>query len=76
MKVVSISDKSKEKKKADLLETLDHLRKQVEDGDITEFVVSSIDEEGNVQIHVACMDFPGAIGLFEIGKHILISKEA
>lgn len=76
MKVVSISEQSKAKKKTDLLEILDHLRKQVENGVITEFVASSMDEEGNVQIHVACMDFPGAVGLFEIGKHILISQEA
>jgi hypothetical protein len=76
MKVVSISEQSKAKKKTDLLEILDHLRKQVDDGDITEFVAASMDEEGNVQIHVACMDFPGAVGLFEIGKHILISQEA
>ena len=76
MKVVSISDKSKEKKKTDLLEILDHLRNEVVEGKITEFVAASMDEEGDVQIHVACMDFPGAVGLFEIGKHILISQEA
>jgi len=75
MKVVSISDKSKEKKKADLLEILDHLRAQVEDGTITEFVAASIDEDGDVQIHAACADFPGAVGLFEIGKHILITQD-
>jgi hypothetical protein len=61
MKVVSISDKSKEKKKADLLEILDHLRAQVEEGTITEFVAASIDEDGDVQIHAACADFPPAL---------------
>ena len=76
MKVVSISDKSKEKKKADLLEILDHLRDEVVEGKITEFVAASIDEEGDVQIHAACADFPGAVGLFEIGKHILISQDS
>jgi hypothetical protein len=76
MKVVSISDKSKEKKKTDLLEIIDHLRKEVVEGTVTEFVAASIDEDGDVKIHVACMDFPGAVGLFEIGKHILISQEA
>jgi hypothetical protein len=76
MKVVSISDKSKEKKKADLLEILDHLRAQVEEGTITEFVAASMDEDGDVQIHAACADFPGAVGLFEIGKHILITQDA
>lgn len=76
MKVVSISEKSNEKKKADLLEILDHLRTQVEAGTVTEFVAASMDEEGDVQIHAACMDFPGAVGLFEIGKHILITQDA
>jgi hypothetical protein len=76
MKVVSISDKSKEKKKADLLEILDHLRAQVEEGTITEFVAASMDEDGDVQIHAACADFLGAVGLFEIGKHILITQDA
>jgi hypothetical protein len=76
MKVVSISEKSNEKKKADLLEILDHLRAQVEEGTITEFVAASMDTEGDVQIHAACADFPGAVGLFEIGKHILITQDA
>jgi hypothetical protein len=76
MQVVSINDKTEAKKKADLLEILDHLRAEVERGDIEEFVTTSVDKEGEVQIHVASKDFIGAIGLFEIGKHILISREA
>ncbi len=76
MQVISINDKTEAKKKADLLEILDHLRAEVERGDIEEFVTTSVDKEGEVQIHVASKDFIGAIGLFEIGKHILISREA
>jgi hypothetical protein len=76
MQVVSISDKNNAKKKADLLEILDHLRSDIESGKVTEFVAASIDTEGDVQIHAASADFLGAVGLFEIGKHILISQEA
>ena len=76
MKVVSISDKNKAKKKADLLEIIDHLRSEIESGEVVEFVAASIDTEGDVQIHAASADFLGAIGLFEIGKHILMTQEA
>lgn len=76
MKVISISDRSDAKHKSDLLEILDDLRAEVEAGTIEEFVTASVDKEGDVQIHVASKDFIGAVGLFEIGKHILISRDA
>jgi hypothetical protein len=76
MQVVSITDKNKEKKKADLLEILDHLRSEIESGKVVEFVAASVDTEGDVQIHAASADFLGAVGLFEIGKQILISQSA
>jgi hypothetical protein len=76
MQVVSISDKNNAKKKADLLEILDHLREEIESGKVVEFVAASVGEDGDVQIHAASADFLGAVGLFEIGKHILISQEA
>lgn len=74
MKVVSISDKTEAKKKSDLLEILDHLRKEIEEGAIEEFVAASVSPDGDVQIHAASKDFMGAVGLFEIGKHILITQ--
>lgn len=76
MEVVSINKRNEAKKKSDLLEILDHLRKAVEAGEIEEFVTSSVTPDGDVQIHVASKDFLGAVGLFEIGKQILISQEA
>jgi hypothetical protein len=45
-------------------------------GDIKEFVASSMDSDGICQIHVAAMDLPGSVGLFEIGKHLLIQQES
>jgi hypothetical protein len=61
--------------KAAMIEVLDNIRAQVEAGTIAEFVACSIDEDGVAQIHVAAMDMPGAVGLYEIGKHLLINDQ-
>jgi hypothetical protein len=76
MNVVSINPKDKEieKNKADMLEVLDYMKKMIEDGHITEFVACSLDEDGMAQIHAKTKDLPGGVGLFEIGKHLLISQ--
>lgn len=83
MNIVSINtlakakeDVASEEQKKAMLEVLDFMRKSIESGDIKEFVACSIGEEGIAQIHVAAMDLPGSIGLFEIGKHLLIANEA
>lgn len=80
MEVVSINSKRKEQiveeeQKKAMLEVIDFMRGAIEKGDIKEFVASSIDGDGVCQIHVAAMDLPGSIGLFEIGKHLLINGE-
>ncbi len=80
MEVVSISSRSprvlmEEEQKKDMLEVLDHMRSAIEKGDIKEFVACSIDEDGVAQVHVAAMDMPGAVGLYEIGKHLLINDQ-
>jgi hypothetical protein len=76
--VIPLDQRSKEeqKRKDEMLEILDYMRKQVDTGAIREFVSVSLDEDGLTQIHISTLDVPGAIGLFEIGKHILISQEA
>jgi len=78
MKVVSIDPKEKEKQKIknDLLEVLDEMRTQIEDGNILEFVAVSICDDGECQIHAKVTDLPTGIGLFEIGKHMMIQQEA
>ena len=81
MEVVSINSKRKEEilqeeQKKAMLAVIDYMKVAIENGDIKEFVACSIDEDGECQIHVAAMDLPGSIGLFEIGKHLLISNEA
>jgi hypothetical protein len=78
MKVVSIDPKEKEKQKIknDLLEVLNEMRAQIEEGSIVEFVAVSICEDGECQIHAKVGDLPSAVGLFEIGKHMIIQQEA
>jgi hypothetical protein len=80
MEIVSINSRRKEEivqeeQKKAMLQVIDFIKGAIEKGDIKEFVACSIDDSGECQIHVAAMDLPGSIGLFEIGKHILISGE-
>jgi hypothetical protein len=80
MEVVSINSRRKEQiqeeeQKKAMLAVVDFIRQAIDQGVIKEFVACSIDDGGECQIHVAAMDLPGSIGLFEIGKHILISGE-
>jgi hypothetical protein len=78
MKVVSINGSTvnhKDEQKESMLEVLAEMRRQVESGEIKEFVACSLDNDGVAQIHVSAMDLPGSIGLYEIGKHLLISQQ-
>ena len=78
MNVVTLDPKAKqeEQRKQALLEVLDEMKKQIEEGKIKEFVACSIDEDSECQIHVCSLDLPGSVGLFEIGKYLLIQAEA
>lgn len=78
MKVVSIdpAEHERAKRKQDLLEVLEEMRTQVEAGEIVEFVATSIDQDGETQIHASVADLPSAVGLYEIGKHMIIQQEA
>jgi hypothetical protein len=76
MKVVSIDPKIKidEKRKTEMLEVLDEMKKMVESGEIEEFVACS-SGKGDCKIHASCLDMVGGVGLFEVGKHLLIQHE-
>jgi hypothetical protein len=76
MNVVTIDPKQKkeEERKEALLEVLAEIQQQVKDGEITEFVACSLNSNGEAQIHASCLDTMGGIGLFEVGKTILIEK--
>lgn len=73
MKVVSFDANKKAQARQDLLDVLEEIRSQIEDGTISELVATSISVDGEPQIHVMTRDFIGAVGLFEIGKNMLIS---
>ena len=80
MEVVSINSRRKEQiqeeeQKKAMLDVIDFIRQAIDQGVIKEFVACSIDDGGECQIHVATMDLPGSVGLFEIGKHILITGD-
>jgi hypothetical protein len=76
MKVVSIDPKSKhdEQRKSDMLEVLEEMKRMVESGEIEEFVACSTGE-GECKIHASCLDAVGGVGLFEVGKHLLMQHE-
>lgn len=74
MEVVNFPKESRdEERKAALLEVLDEMRQQVEDGNLREFVACSLDGSGQAVLHVNTLDLPGGVGLFEIGKNLLIN---
>lgn len=73
--VLGGKEEAEAKRKQDMIDVLDQMRLMVQSGEITEFVAASVDDDGICQIHVCAMDLPGSIGLFEIGKHLLISVD-
>lgn len=77
-KIVSIdpNERYKERNKADLLEVLDEIRDQIESGDIVSFVAASLCDDGECQIHAKVSELINGIGLFELGKQMLIRQEA
>ena len=77
MNVVSIDPKFKkeEERREAMLEVLAEIKKQIEAGEITEFVACSMTDDGDAQIHASCLDLVGGVGLFEVGKHLLIQND-
>jgi hypothetical protein len=68
-------EEAEAKCRQDMVDVLDAMRLMVQAGEITEFVACSMDDDGIAQIHVCAMDLPGSVGLFEIGKHLLIAVD-
>jgi hypothetical protein len=54
---------------------ISEVRKRIEEGNMEEFVMASIDKEGEVNIHASAKDLIGGVGLFEVGKNILIQQQ-
>lgn len=77
MNVIAIDPKAKkdEERKVSMLEVLREMQRQIEEGKIKEFVACSMDDDGEAQIHASCLDLVGGVGLFEVGKHLLIESD-
>lgn len=75
MEVININDRNEKRRKENMLEVIEEVRKRIEDGSMEEFVMASIDNDGEVNIHASVKDLIGGVGLFEIGKNILISQQ-
>ena len=77
MNVITLDPAAKEAelRKKELLEVIDEIRRQVEEGEIKELVACSMDKDGLAQLHVSVMDLPGGVGLFEMGKVMLINSQ-
>ena len=63
-----------EKTRASVIDVLEEMLERARAGDITELVAASVDTDGDACIHVSSADWLGAVGLFETGKHIFITK--
>jgi hypothetical protein len=75
MEVIDITERTESRRKQNMLDVIDEVRKRIEDGNMEEFVMASIDKEGEVNIHASVKDLIGGVGLFEVGKNILISQQ-
>jgi len=77
MNVVALDPKAKkdQERKESMLEVLEVMRKQIENGEIKEFVACSMNDDGEAQVHASCLDLVGGVGLFEVGKHLLIESD-
>jgi hypothetical protein len=76
-KIVKIGDfdDAERRKQEDRVFVLEQMIEKIQSGDITEFVIAATNPKGDVEISMFTEDVLGAIGMFEIGKHILMSGE-
>ena len=74
--LVTQEQKAEESYKKDLLEIVDNFREMIKSGEITEFVISSLDKDNEVVITTCAKDFYCAVGLYEMGKHALMSQQS
>jgi hypothetical protein len=65
---------NKDVRKEELLEVLDTMREMVHAGTITEFVATSLNNNGEYNIHASALATCTAVGLYEIGKMMLIER--
>ena len=78
-KIVSMSDvgkKAKEEEIASTIKYIDVVRDKILKGQVKEYVIASVDEHGEVELNCCIKDRLGGIGLFEMGKSILMQVES
>ena len=63
--------KHKEAEKQNLLDTVEEVRKKIEDDEITELVFACLTKDGDVDINASVKNRLSAIALLEAGKMIL-----
>jgi hypothetical protein len=63
-----------EKSRASVVEVLEEMLELAREGEITEMVSCTCDKNGQSFIHVSTADWLGAVGLFEVGKHIFVTQ--
>lgn len=73
--LVTKDEKLEEEHKKDLIEVVSEYKKMIESGEIKEFVISSINSDDEIVITACCKDAVTAIGLYEMGKQVLIAQE-
>lgn len=76
-KVVKIGDfdDAERRKQEDRIFVLEQMIEKIQAGDITEFVIAATNPDGDIEISMYCDDMLGAIGMFEIGKHVLMTGQ-
>lgn len=73
--LVTKDEKIEEEHKKDLIEVIENYKKMIESGEIKEFVISSINSDDEIVITACCKDAVTGVGLYEMGKQILIMQE-
>ena len=77
MNVVNMNDiakKQKETQKKNLLETLEEVKRKIEDDEVLSFVICSSRFDDDIEITACVNDRLTAIGLIEAGKMILFTN--
>jgi hypothetical protein len=72
--LVTKPEKKQKEYKQDMLEVLESVKKMIEEDEMTEFIVSGIDPNGEVILAACCKDLVGGVGMLEIAKQSLIQQ--
>lgn len=76
-KVVKITDAddAERRKIEDRVFILEQFIEKVQAGEVVEFVIAGTGADGSVEVSMYSQDFLGAVGMFEVGKQIIMTAE-